>query len=115
MIKGYHKCFGKWSIDGNDKLLLVKDLYPKCVLRKINFEDISYKRNIKQGIRYEEADYRYPCLVTEGIKNPDCLRYRLIDGRHRIQKMIDHGFLNGIFFVIPKEDFLNIYNNTENE
>lgn len=39
------------------------------------------------GIRYEQADTKYPCIVVEGMENMYGNKYRMIDGKHRIQKL----------------------------
>ena len=57
----------------------------------IKFDEISWKgKNIHHKLdekRYKECDIKYPCILTEG-KNPHNCKYRMIDGKHRMTKMV---------------------------
>jgi len=51
------------------------------------------------GYRYKNADPDYPCIVVEGLDNPQNQKYRMIDGRHRLLKTM----------VEDEEDFIECY------
>tara|TARA_R100000781_G_scaffold44310_1_gene30129 strand:- start:59 stop:424 length:366 start_codon:yes stop_codon:yes gene_type:complete len=56
------------------------------------------------GSRYRSTDIRFPCIVTPYPINSYGEIYRLIDGSHRIQKMIDQGLNEGLFFIIDGDN-----------
>ena len=99
-----------WSLQEGSDTKHVLPIYPtmfdyvrifnlKPVL--INFKEISHKPLLdKQTNRYEQANVKYPMMVT-AMHNPDNLPYRMIDGRHRIHKLKDSGVQQGYFYIIP--------------
>lgn len=75
----------------------------------IDFCKISYKKlcDLDRVLpRYSLANIKYPMIVSE-LPNPDNLEYRLIDGRHRIDKLIQNGKNSAFFYIIPSETVLN--------
>tara|TARA_R100000781_G_C4062032_1_gene121366 strand:+ start:623 stop:1024 length:402 start_codon:yes stop_codon:yes gene_type:complete len=67
------------------------------------------KRDIKcnccGGKRYLEADIRFPCIAyeyddQESTRN----KYCVIDGCHRIEKLITHNINETLFFVLKEEE-----------
>lgn len=75
----------------------------------LNFCDISYKKLCdldRESARYTLANVQYPMIVSQ-LPNPDNLTYRLIDGRHRLDKLIRRGNKNAFFYVVPGETVLN--------
>jgi hypothetical protein len=51
------------------------------------------------------ANTNYPMIVSQ-MNNPYGKKYRLIDGRHRIHKLIDGGKKEGLFYEVPMEFIL---------
>jgi hypothetical protein len=74
--------------------------------QRISFDEIAYKGNIDRDFfRYQLANTNYPMIVSK-MQNPYNKKYRLIDGRHRIHKLMDSGEKDGLFYEIPKEFIL---------
>lgn len=42
----------------------------------------------RSSARFQAADVNYPLLIVDGMQNPDNRRYRLVDGRHRLLKLL---------------------------
>jgi len=57
--------------------------------------------------RYNNCNIRVPCIITEG-ENPYQLKYRMIDGRHRISKMVDRGLSENYFYILDYSTFLKL-------
>ena len=57
------------------------------------------------GLRYEKADIRFPGIVRPYPKNTYGEIWITIDGCHRIQKMLDQGINEGLFFIIDGIDY----------
>jgi hypothetical protein len=51
--------------------------------------------------RYRFANTSFPILVADGAPNPQAKRYRLLDGRHRVQKLVDAGLASVSAYVVP--------------
>lgn len=82
------------------------------LLRVLEFKEIHWvRKHVKHvvydkscqccgGQRYINADIRFPCIVRTMPRNSYGEIYFLEDGTHRIQKMIDQGFTDGVFFIV---------------
>ena len=57
------------------------------------------------GERYKNADIRYPGILVVMKPNNHGEIYHVSDGCHRIQKMLDQGFTEALFFITTKGDF----------
>ena len=68
-----------------------------------------------QGDRYRDCDTSYPGIVVEGISNPYQLPYRLIDGKHRVQKILDSGATSAPFYLLTKREVLLYTDTTEKD
>jgi len=55
------------------------------------------------GKRYDEADIRYPGIITTG-HNPYDNEYRMVDGRRRMHKLLSSGVTKSNFYVIMWEE-----------
>lgn len=70
---------------------------------KLNFEEIAFRSDVDvESSRYAKANLKYPMMVSI-MKNPLNKKYRLIDGRHRLYKLIENGSKEGYFYIIPEE------------
>lgn len=110
-INGFHLCdldriYGDWRIIEEESIVHIKDIIPYLELkskRLVKFNDISWKgKDIDYKLndeRYDKCDIRHPCILTIG-KNPHNCKYRMIDGRHRITKMINMGLSKSLFYII---------------
>ena len=118
-INGVHACdldniYGDWRIYEENHYLYLKDIVPYLRTKNkhlIKFDEISWKgKNIYHKLdekRYKECDIKYPCILTEG-KNPHNCKYRMIDGRHRMTKMVKMWMSRSYFYVIDYETFLKL-------
>ena len=53
--------------------------------------------------RYHNCDIKFPGIVVEA-SNPSNKKYRLLDGKHRIRKMIDKCIDQSLFYVLNLEN-----------
>jgi hypothetical protein len=114
--------FGRdWSIGDKPKVIYCEKLYGNLKQKKyIQFKDICWASSqnperkkfgpgntIKQ--RYKDADLSFPPIVADGVENPCERRYRMIDGSHRMAKMIlDYNLEGAEFFVISNKLFYSL-------
>ena len=114
--------FGRdWSVSDKPRAIYCDKLYGKLKQKKyIQFKDICWAssenperkkfgpgKTIKQ--RYKDADLSFPPIVADGVVNPCNRRYRMIDGSHRMAKMIlDFNQEAAEFFIISKEMFYSL-------
>ena len=118
-INGVHACdldniYGDWRIYEENHYLYLKDIVPYLRTKNkhlIKFDEISWKgKNIYHKLdekRYKECDIKYPCILTEG-KNPHNCKYRMIDGKHRMTKMVKMGLSESYFYIIDYNTFLKL-------
>jgi hypothetical protein len=117
-LRGRHVCtnsstFGDWRIDGTPcelHLKQIRDHLTKDKLRLIKFSDIGFKGRqidyVINPVRYRKSDVSYPGILSN-MPNPYNLPYRMIDGVHRINKMINQGFTESYFYVLPEDVIRN--------
>ena len=53
---------------------------------------------------YKLCDTKYPGIVLDNASNNPMKRYRLLDGKHRLRKLIDRGFYRANFYVLDLND-----------
>ena len=58
----------------------------------------------RPSLRYLNADITLPGILVEGAPNPYNNKYRMIDGRHRIMKMLDMGIKSSQFYVLDCDE-----------
>ena len=119
MLTGTHSCnvddiYGDWRINKKDYILYLETVRPylnNCRKEIIAFDMIGWKgKNIDFQLseeRYNNCNIRIPCIITEG-ENPYQLKYRMIDGRHRISKMVDRGLSKNYFYILDYSTFLKL-------
>ena len=120
----YHKATanedGNWEIDNKRFCLIdlkqVAKLLNDNRLQKIKLVDIAWKgkHNFPHlsgdkcsccgGSRYINCDIRYPPIIACNAQNPYNNKYRMIDGRHRIQKMLFGGLTESLFYVFDFDE-----------
>ena len=114
--------FGRdWSVSDEPRAIYCDKLYGKLKQKKyIQFKDICWAssenperkkfgpgKTIKQ--RYKDADLSFSPIVADGVVNPCNRRYRMIDGSHRMAKMVlDFNQEAADFFIISKEMFYSL-------
>ena len=104
------KLYGDWTIDNVAYQVHLNDLYQYLTddrLINIKFEDIGYKLYNKSQLfnsKYLHCDINYPGIVAENVDNPYNKKYRLIDGNHRLFKMVSNNIYNANFYCISKSE-----------
>lgn len=96
-------------------------------LKEVNFSDIEYAGSEYYpqqsgfdceccgGIKYINANIYFPGLLVEGLSEKS--KYKLIDGRHRLDKMRINGMTKSKFYVFDYSEVeeLIYHCNTEDE
>ena len=126
-ITGFHRCnhsvtYGDWTLPqiSNDDLFLylrdIRHLLTDDRRENLFICDISWKgENLPldmtginciccNGERYKRCDTKYPGIVLDNASNNPMKRYRLLDGKHRLRKLIDRGFYRANFYVLDLND-----------
>ena len=116
--------YGDWRIS-NDNLFVslnkIIHLLEEDKLKLINFSDVAWKGmslDISQrnencicchGKRFLNCNTDYPGIVTRftgDIPNPFGKKYRMLDGKHRIEKMLCQGITKSLFYVLDLNDII---------
>ena len=126
----FHECIinkhGDWTINGKRHLLPVKVIldYIKTTNKtatKVSLNDIGWKglhTKDTDGLteRYHKCDTTFPGVIVEGGENPYSKKYRMIDGSHRIRKIIrETNQTHSDFFVLSNEEFLGLLKKHESQ
>ena len=90
---------------------IIKELEPVLV----HHDEISWKymadpkeKKRRSKVRYYHANVMIPGILAE-VPNPHNLKYRLIDGAHRMCKLkLETNFTKSMFYIISAEDFYNL-------
>lgn len=91
-----HIMDGEWQVFGQDTQINCRPLYAYLKLKKREPETVSLSEIAHKPIsgicvnsaRYTAANLKQPVLLAESMVNPLGRRYRMLDGRHRVKKMI---------------------------
>lgn len=109
-----HEMSGPWAISDVNTFIPALEVYSWIERRKIKpkeieVSDIGYKPTsniLLSSPRYLRADTALPVILVKGMKNPSKKAYRMIDGRHRLLKVMNSGSPKIISYVIDEEDIL---------
>ena len=52
----------------------------------------------------ERCNTKYSGIVLDHASNNSLKRYRLLDGKHRLRKLIDRGYYRANFYVLQLND-----------
>jgi len=86
-------------------------LLPDKKLKNIKLDDIAWKGKdlypkksgnncyCCRGRKYRNCDVKYPLIIAKNASNPFNDKYRMIDGRHRIQKLLLNGYVESLCYV----------------
>ena len=120
-----HSCtidptYGDWRLHSDDINRIIDkskltDFLVTGNLKTVPFDSIAFKQNpdsTKRGVncsccggdRYTSCNTSIPGILSENCPNTFGKTYRMLDGKHRIQKLIDEGKTEGKFFVIQYDD-----------
>jgi len=115
-INGVHSCslslYGDWRINGETMILQLSDIFHLLTDKKIKI--ISHDRIAWKGMnlsrelfmktvdqkRYSDCEITYPGIIAKNAPNPYNLKYRMIDGKHRIAKLRQMGIHRSLFYVL---------------
>tara|TARA_B100000676_G_C17757715_1_gene669951 strand:- start:252 stop:692 length:441 start_codon:yes stop_codon:yes gene_type:complete len=126
-LSGFHRCnhsltYGDWTLpqvsEGDLFLYLseIEHLLTDDRREDLNLSDISWKgENLPlemtgidciccNGQRYKNCEPKYPGIVLDNASNNPEKRYRLLDGKHRLRKLIDRGYNRANFYVLSLDD-----------
>jgi len=120
-LRGTHSCkldsvYGDWRINELDAqqidLQHIRYLLTSDKIETINHKEICWKgmdnpEAEQRGIRYERCDISYPCIVLKDAINPKNMKYRMIDGKHRMSKMKSENINTSKFYVLSYDDIKN--------
>ena len=111
--------YGDWRVSEKCSKLHLSDiqyLLTDDKLQKISFDDIAWKgmdlpveeRRHKcrccKGERYFSCKTYYPPIVCVNMPNPFNKKYRCIDGKHRIERMLSKNRCRSRFYVLDYAD-----------
>ena len=120
-LKGTHSCVGQWQLtEGVDQYVEVKDTIPYLLNRDpimISHDQIAWKcmdnPSAKLDNRYIQCDISYPGIVAESVINPFNKKYRMVDGSHRMTKMLlETNIRESLFYVISPFEFYSLLKKT---
>ena len=128
ILRGRHNftptAYGDWRIS-KDLLSLqlgkINHLLVEDKLKIIDFKDIAWKgMNLKlnmrrencicsHGRRFDSCDTGFPGILTNfsiNIPNPFNRKYRMLDGKHRLEKMLSQNITRSLFYVLDLNDII---------
>ena len=126
-LTGFHRCnmsatYGDWRLPqvSNDDLFLylseIEHLLTDDRRENLFITDISWKgENLPlemtgskciccNGERYRNCNTKYSGIVLDHASNNSLKRYRLLDGKHRLRKLIDSGYYRANFYVLTLDE-----------
>jgi hypothetical protein len=104
---------GDWRLEGKERCAIeLKDLVlSDDKLKVVLLDEIAWKGKNHfpeksgdncyccGGKKYKSCDVKYPLIIAENAPNPFNDKYRMIDGRHRMQKLLLNGHTEGLCYV----------------
>lgn len=118
-LKGWHCCTGEWEVNGKSFELEIRGTIPFLEEREpqiIKHNQIGWRINYNPSTedkedfnRYSQCDINYPGILVYGAPNPMGRPYRMIDGKHRLCKIMKTtNKWESAFYVLSKEEFYAI-------
>ena len=113
------KAGGDWRIRENNCKIQLSDIQHLLTddrIQSISFDDVARKgmklpMNERRdncfccdGLRYFACDIKYPPIVCMNMINPFNKKYRCIDGKHRIEKMLSKNITESKCYVLDYSD-----------
>ncbi len=116
-LHGLHTCFvgDRWNVLPNrDSFIDLVDLSEFLVGKEpivVAHEEIAWKARhdprTALDARYQKCDYGYPGILAEGVANPYHLKYRMVDGKHRLAKMtLETNIRRSPYYILSRDEFL---------
>jgi hypothetical protein len=120
--------YGNWRFDDplDLDLKIQNSVFSSFIqsMECIDFSLIAWKgKNLKlnqrgsnciccNGLRYEKCNTKFPGILVKGGPNPFNLPYRLVDGKHRIEKLISRQHERYVFCILSydklKKELINL-------
>ena len=114
-----------WALNGfAQSFIFIHDvtvLVSPSRLKEVKFDDIDYAGidyypeksgwncECCGGRYYVNANILFPGILIDGMDNPNGLRYRMIDGRHRLDKMRLNDMTESKFFVFDYSEVKHLF------
>ena len=111
-----------WSISDQPLHLFMEDILYLLIddnLKNVLLSDIGWKGKhdlslITKNLRYKNADPYIPGIIAFNAPNPYNDKYRMIDGKHRIHKLVSQNIKESEFYVLDFKDIKPFFvNNRE--
>lgn len=108
---GRHWCNDVFQSSSSESFYCIhnEDLFPifesRSTMKLVNHNDIYWNPRHFNPEKYQDADISFPGILAEGVPNATNKKFRLIDGRHRIEVMKRIGITESLFNVITQEEF----------
>lgn len=112
-----HSMIGRWAMssswgeppDGKGFVIKIGPLIEsmrsvKRVVVEIPMRDVCVKKGIRNVERLRRADINYPCIVLKDAENPARRKYRMIDGKHRVHKLVARNVRKVRCYVLEPKD-----------
>jgi hypothetical protein len=112
----YSKWNGDWRIDGNAYRLCIDDIQHLLTDDKkqtVKLDEICWKGyNLGEskigpnciccnGARYKSIHLSNdPSVIVTNMSNPANRKYRMVDGKHRLHRLVLNGSTEGVFYVL---------------
>ena len=108
-----------WTINDEPAYLFMEDILHLLTddrLETVLLSDIAWKGKhkpslVKQDIRYRHADPYIPGILAFNAPNPYNDKYRMIDGNHRIHKLVFENIEESEFYVLDFEKLMSLFVN----
>ena len=114
-----------WAVDNHPiSFIFVHDVTVRVSplhLKEVKFDDIDYAGmenyphragwncNCCGGTKYVNANILFPGILIDGMNNPNGMRYRMIDGRHRLDKMRFNDMTESKFWVFDYSEVKELF------
>ena len=124
----YGPFVGNWRMPEGVRYLYIQKIVHLLVddnLRIVPFSEIAWKGKHHfpygsgdqcpccNGSKFRNCDPKYPGIIIENAPNPYNNRYRMVDGRHRVQRLMVDGLTEGCFHVLQCEDVKQFFQESE--
>ena len=94
--------------------LLTEDKIKSIPLKSIGWRDKHIFPEPWITERYYLCDVSYPGIITNG-PNPYDNEYRMIDGRHRIHKLLSNGVQESLYYVLDWDTIKDLFVENNND
>lgn len=110
---GIHTCKNEWAIEPGKyhhaEIIDIHALLASRKPKKVKFKEIAAKTytDKRTNTRYKNANTKFPGIICPTI-NPYGKKYRMVDGSHRLLKMMDEGKNESLFYIITEDEFFSL-------